>query len=192
MKIAMVVSDYPPAHGGAAAAVQRLALELVSRGHTIDVLTSAIDRSVSDVASIEGTRVHRFRVVLSTVMKGPILDVQGMNARVNDVKPDVLHFHGQGHLHNDLLSWMQRDVPQVFCGHGTGWSRRPDAPWHWFVAWEVYDRALGRRLVRRARRVVALTNHEVPYWSARGIPQSRIRVIPWGIEPECFVARDGE
>jgi glycosyltransferase involved in cell wall biosynthesis len=31
----------------------------------------------------------------------------------------------------------------------------------------------------------------VSYWSDRGIPQSRIRVIPWGIEPDCVEARDG-
>ncbi len=61
LRIALVSSEFPPEGGGIGIYVQKLALGLAQRGHTVDILTRRLSRA-EEVRPVEpGVRISRFR-----------------------------------------------------------------------------------------------------------------------------------
>jgi len=54
----------------------------------------------------------------------------------------------------------------------------------------LYNRIIGRALIRRANFCIAITPAEIPHFESYGVPRERIHVIPNGIVPDDVPAPD--
>ncbi len=191
----MVHHLYPPFPGGAADAVYRLSTELARQGHDVTVYTARTFRGETAPPEEvrEGVTVRRVGVVLSgrLAMGRTELSPGEILRAMERKRPDVVHFHGLAFPANDLVALRLKGVPIVLTGHGPVWPHEPHSGWHRTVLGEAYMTLLGKRVLRRVGKVVAITRHEVRYWRQWGVPPDRIEVIPWGIPADCFSSHGG-
>lgn len=92
MRILYCTTYYLPHSSGITAYMHRVARELAARGHTVTVLTSRHERSLSAEETLEGVRVIRLPV-LFRVSKGPVMPAFFRVARQYLATHDVVHVH---------------------------------------------------------------------------------------------------
>ncbi|MFT7618284.1 MAG: glycosyltransferase involved in cell wall biosynthesis [Planctomycetota bacterium] len=125
MKILMVVHNFPPAFtGGTERAAELLSLELVERGHEVQVFCGASDAVPEAHCEDEihhGLKVRRF--FRSEDYKSPV-DVHDPDCEsafediIREFQPDVMHLHHWVHLSTGLVSIAARNnVPSVITLH---------------------------------------------------------------------------
>lgn len=96
---------------------------------------------------------------------------------------DVVHIHGHWSWLGALSGWMARrhGRPYVYCPAGSlpifGRSKRIK---------QLYNALVGKRLVLGASCCVAVTEQERAHFHAYGVPDSRIVVLPNGVDAEPF------
>ncbi len=196
LKILQVVPYFYPAwaYGGIPRVAYELSRELVGRGHAVTVYTTdALDRGSrygqgGKEVVVDGIKVRYFRnlsnalaydhqIFLPTGLPGAI--------RRSIADFDILHLHGHRHLLNNAVHFhaMKSGKPFVLSGHGTVvrierrvWAKR------------VFDKVLGDRILRDARRLVAVSEHEVGQYREMGVEKERIEVIYNGIDVDAYGA----
>ena len=106
MRVLLASDFYPPTVGGMERHVSRIAAELTTRGHHVEVVTSATSKAPNG-STDDGVVVHRLRGSLSKVPGAyqdserpfpvPAADpglVAGLHSVVERFQPDVVHTHG--------------------------------------------------------------------------------------------------
>ncbi len=109
--------------------------------------------------------------------------------RVRDLvrQADVVHLMGHWSVLNALVYVIAAGMgkPYAVCPAGAlpiyGRSG---------VLKRLYNRVVGRALIRRARFCIAITPAEIPHFESYGVPRERIHVIPNGIVPDDVPAPD--
>lgn len=166
--------------GGAAERTRQLCRALIARpGVSVDLLSLDLGSvSASDAlpAAVRWTRLRtlwrRFQV--------PWPAWRAIDALVG--RADVVHLEGHWTPLNPLVAWRarRRGRPYVLCAAGAlrivGRSRRLK---------KVYDRVVGRLLVRHAARLIAISSNEREALLEYGVEPRRIALLPNGIWPEA-------
>lgn len=195
MKIVMIVYLYPPFPGGVAESVYRLCSELVNLGHQITVFTtdSFNNEKAPKNEVANGITVKRMsKIFPDKLISGKsILNPFKIIKELNIEKPDIIHLHGFGFIGNEIAVLFKRNVPIILTTHGPGWSHDPNRAWYLHVMWQIYLKLLGFKILRKINKVVALSPHEFPYWGKWHVPTSKLEIIPWGINKDCFIPHDG-
>jgi 1,2-diacylglycerol 3-alpha-glucosyltransferase len=121
MKILMLSHGYPPVISGVTLVVQKVAREMVRRGHEMTVVTAS-DRGPAYRDEDQGVklmRVHSAPNPFWSEGRLPILSYDRLKEIVADVEPDIINTH-DGALLSMHLHRLERDrchVPEVLTCH---------------------------------------------------------------------------
>jgi glycosyltransferase involved in cell wall biosynthesis len=200
MNLLHVIPYYAPAwtYGGSVRAAADLTCALVTEGHSVYVLTtdtlSPMQRTPKRRETIGGVHVYRVRN-LSNALRGrlnlstPVGIADAARRLIQEHAIDVVHCHELRTVENLRVAPVANalGVPVVVSPHGTlpYETGRP-------IMKQLWDRVLGRRLLPRFDRVIALTANEAAeakaIWTGchRALPDERISVVPNGVHLQDF------
>jgi glycosyltransferase involved in cell wall biosynthesis len=187
MRILQLLPYFYPAwsFGGPVRVLYDISRELVKRGHEVVVYASDAkdlnSRVVSDFEEIDGVKACYFRNASMFLAKRKIFVYPSMipAVRKNIEMFDIVHVHGYMSFQNLVLYHYlkKKPVPYVLQAHGTlsvaGTGKCTKT---------IYDLFVGRRILRNASKVIALSNMEARQYRDMGVPQHKINVTPNGID----------
>jgi glycosyltransferase involved in cell wall biosynthesis len=200
MNLLHVIPYYAPAwtYGGSVRAAADLTCALVAEGHSVYVLTtdtlSPAQRTPKRIETIGGVHVYRVRNLSNTLrgrlnLSTPTGIANAARHLIQDHAVDVVHCHELRTVENLRVAPVANalGVPVVASPHGTlpYDTGRP-------IMKRLWDRALGRRLLPRFDRVIALTANEAAeakaVWTGCRLvlPDERISVVPNGVRLQDF------
>lgn len=181
MRAHIVTPFFHPVTGGQETRILELGKRLVARGHQVVVHTTAATPGGQALPLREdaaGIAVRRYRPLVHrgyyALYWKPELDAG------DEV---VVEAQGYPHLVGDRVerAWGRR-VPFVMTPVGTTIRLRGGPA----LAKAAYDRVLGLRTMRRARRLILLTRAEVPWLREHRVPVEHARVVPGAAADACF------
>jgi glycosyltransferase involved in cell wall biosynthesis len=172
---------------GSAKVAYDVAKELGKKGHLITVYTSDMKDPFNRTKNcererIKGVIVHYFRSVGTFAIKKMKIFITPMIAfRIrNEIQNfDVIHLHEYRSFLNIIVAYYAKkyNVPYILQAHGS----LPRIMGNHMLKW-IYDVLFGRRLLRDASRVIALSKVEAEQYKTMGVPDAKINVIPNGID----------
>jgi glycosyltransferase involved in cell wall biosynthesis len=174
MRILMVAARCHPFMGGIETHVQEVGPRLVARGHAVDVLTTDPSGKLPVDEEVRGMNVHR---VPAWPKDLDLYLAPGMYTAIRRGAWDLIHFQGYSTFVAPigLLAAIHRDLPFVLTFHSGGHSSRLRN------LVRSTQHALLRPLVARAARLIAVSEFEADFFSARmGVIRERFAVIPNG------------
>jgi glycosyltransferase involved in cell wall biosynthesis len=174
MRILMVAARCHPFMGGIETHIQEIGPRLVARGHTVDVLTTDPSGDLPAADDFGGMRVHR---VPAWPRELDLYVAPGVYGEIRRGSWDVIHFQGYSTfvVPIGLLAAVRSDTPFVLTFHSGGHSSRLRN------AVRGTQRAVLRPLVKRADRLIGVSEFEADFFSERmGVPRDRFTVIPNG------------
>ena len=192
MKVAQLLTRYPPGLGGVERHVAEITPRLARHGHRVEVFTTdlysefPVVRFPASVPREEATSfgaVHRLRVwSLPWDFHYPFF--RGLDRALDRYRPDLLHVHTYG---TDQVAVARR------------YRRRRGAPFvltaHFHPIWSIYggwirhrirsfyDHVLAGRLVAAASRVIVQTKEEERLLRVLGFPLPPVAIVPPGYTP---------
>jgi 1,2-diacylglycerol 3-alpha-glucosyltransferase len=121
MRILMLSHGYPPSISGVTVVVQKVAREMVRRGHAVTVVTAS-DRGVPYRGEDEGVELMRVRSAPNpfwSEARLPMLGYEELKQIVAEVQPDVINTHDSGLLSMQLyrLEHEKSHVPELLTCH---------------------------------------------------------------------------
>ena len=182
LRIAHVVSTFPPYFGGAGTAAFETAAELARRGHEVEVFTARTEGTLPPT----GATVHRIDPLLA-IGNAPLLPPL---ARIRGF--DVLHLHYPFIFGTELLhvARLLRRMPLVVSYHNELIGEGLRAPL--FAAWE---RTWGRATLRVAARVCVVSQlHAQSVANLRRVAERsphKLVEIPNGVDLQAFAPGPG-
>jgi glycosyltransferase involved in cell wall biosynthesis len=186
MRLLFLNYECPPTGGGAGFATLALARELVSRGHTVDILTARVDDALAQEV-VDGVIVRRVRTHRRNVHEAGMLGALSFVASAALALPrlaaaesyDVVHYYfGMPTGLLSLLPGAHRRIPYVLSLRGSdvpGYERKLD----W---WHRCLRPLTRRVWGGAHAVVA-NSEGLCALARRFDPERHVQVIHNGVHP---------
>jgi glycosyltransferase involved in cell wall biosynthesis len=191
LRILHIVPYFKPAwaYGGPVRVVYELSKRLIERGHEVLVYTTdALDahsRSEAGEQIIDGVRVRRFRNLSNRLAWNRLFIPLGFGGRLAQTMQrfDVIHLHEFRTLQNvyALPALHKAGRPYILMPHG---GLPPELGRKGVK--RIYDLLYGQRLLEGAARLHALTEMERQQYLALGLPDSRIIIIPNGIDVTAF------
>lgn len=191
MNIIQVTNSYKPAWqtGGACRVAYDLSKIFTEKGHHVRVLTtdwgSKGQVPLDSEVVVDGNPVIYYRSWTPTLLSAKMpLPLHPLILGVNGISDaDVVHIHDyRSPLAMTVVRQCQRlRVPYIIQMHGSfgydiGKGRQK----------KVFDRALGERIIDKAAKIIALTSTEASKLMESGIPSSKIKIIPNGIDPTSY------
>jgi len=182
MKILQVAPYYYPYIGGQERYVRSLARALAARGHEVKVLTSNFPKS-KNCEVMDGIEVRRFKP-LCKPLNNPISPALFFHI-VRECKGfDVIHCHNEHAALSLYSAWAKSrlKIPLIITCHG---QLRFDHPIKDLFE-RVYSKTIGSMLLKRADKVIVISQSDKKYICSLGVPVENIEVIPNGIDPSYF------
>ncbi len=191
LRILHIVPYFNPAwaYGGPVRVAYELNKRLVERGHDVLIYTTdALDsrqRSPAGEQVIDGVKVRRFPNLSNDLAWNRLFIPLGFGWRLAQLMRqfDVIHLHEFRTLQNAyaLPGLRRHRLPYIVMPQGG----LPPELGRTMVK-HIYDVLYGRRLLRNASRLHALTEMERQQYRALGIPDWRIIIIPNGIDIAAY------
>ncbi|MGD2049807.1 MAG: glycosyltransferase, partial [Chloroflexota bacterium] len=100
MRILMLSHGYPPVISGVTLVVQKVAREMVSRGHEVTVVTAS-DRGTPYQDQDQGVELMRVRSAPNPFWSEgrlPLLSIDGLQEIIDQNQPDIINTHDSGLL----------------------------------------------------------------------------------------------
>lgn len=182
MKIAQVVSTFPPRLGGMGAVAFDEAQGLAARGHAVTVFTLASDQSVVSKNPPAFPIVH-LRPLISGGDAGFVPQLAG---RLKSFDVIHLHYPWYGGAEWVLRAHKMYDRPYVLTYHMDA------APTVWYkrVVQAIYDPLFARAIVKGANRVLAVNRaYALTGHLKNMIPPERLIELPNGVDTNLFRPR---
>jgi glycosyltransferase involved in cell wall biosynthesis len=195
MRIVMVSARYLPLVGGIETHIHEVGIRMAALGHAVTVLTTDPTGRLEAQQDIDGLRVIR---VPARPKNRDYYFSLGIARRLLRDSWDVIHFQGYNTFVAPigLLAAVRGQTPFVLTFHSGGHSsslRKAVRP---------LQHAILRPLIRRASQLIAVSEFEAEFFSARmRLDRERFVVVPNGAwlpqpsankQPEGFVAPNGE
>ncbi len=187
MKILQMIPAFYPAlaYGGTVKSAYYLSKELVKRGHEVTVYTSdtldEYNRVKDSIADIDGVTVHYFKNISNKLAWYRFVLNPGVifALRKNLRNYDVIHFHGYRNFQNMFVYYYAKkyNVPYIIQARG-------DLPYHdqKILIKKIFDFFCGNRLLRDAKKAIALTQMEVDQYINLGVIETSVELVPNGID----------
>lgn len=184
MKILHVYHIYPALFGGISRVMYDLTKELKKKKHKVTILTTDIILPKSSDEKIEaktGITIIRAPIILkriTKIFKEVIPFPSFYLAKMLAKNSDIIHFHGVGFFQMKVISNYAKkyNVPYIFQAHGS----LPPIIGKKKLKWLFYQ-FIGKKILRDASKVIALSQIEVKQYIALGVPKEKISIIPNGI-----------
>lgn len=198
MKILVVQFRFPPAVGGSETHTYLICKELAKRGHDVAVYTTT-SLTNKDVLSlpffkrgvkktdlfrreeVEGVKVNRFDILFRYWSFNWIPKMY-KELKNNLEQFDIIHAHGY-HISSSLAGCYyakKRKKPFILTAHDL--IIPDDLPIDAKFFKKMYDKTVGRYLLKNSTRLIALTEDHIQQYTDRGAAIGKIRIIPNGIE----------
>jgi glycosyltransferase involved in cell wall biosynthesis len=187
MKILNVnMSIDPVMSGGQGERTVQLSRFLSRAGMQCTILTTSLGLNEEYLETLNGTRVVALPCLFERfyIPRFAVRDIRGLIEN-----NDIVHLMGHWTLLNSLVFSVAARLqkPYVVCPAGAlpiyGRSKHLKA---------MYNRAIGRRIIRNADGHVAITEDEIPQFQQYGVDRERVVVIPNGIDQGEYLACDDE
>jgi len=187
MRILFVIPYFYPtqAFGGPVSVAFNMGKELAKRGHEVVVFTSDAkdleNRLNVESNEIEGMTVYYLRNLSMGLVKNSKLFITSeLTSRIaSEVKSlDIIHAHEYRTYQNIVVHKLAKKygVPYILQAHGS-LTRIGREVRKW-----LYDFLFGRRVLKGASKVIALSRVEADQYRGMGVPEEKIEVIPNGID----------
>jgi len=189
MKILQVIPYFLPAYafGGPVEVASQFSRELFKRGHDVVVYTTdAKDPNsrlnVEPVRIVDGIKVHYMRnLTMMFVKKSKLFITPELVSKAKEeIKEfDVIHIHEYRSFQNIVVHHYAKKygVPYILQAHGS----LPRIMAKQKLKW-IYDIFFGYKLLRDAKKVIALSQTEAEQYRDMGVPDEKIAIIPNGID----------
>lgn len=197
MKILEVIYRFPPSVGGSQKVVYELSKEFVKKGHDVTVLTStsmdnndvrglSTSRGFSLKSStykktkenMSGIKVYRFDPLFQfwTFAINPNLK---RYLKKNISKYDLVHVHGYQSYEAYIVSRLSKkyNVNYVLTAHDI----ISHHPGFFVFIKKIYDILFGRRILKRAKYLIALTKENYKQYLDIYNNKNKVKIIPNGI-----------
>jgi 1,2-diacylglycerol 3-alpha-glucosyltransferase len=121
MRILVLSHGYPPVISGVTLVVQKVAREMVRRGHEVTVVTAS-ERGPAYIDEDQGVRIRRVRSAPNPFWSEgrlPLLTYDRLKDIVREVRPDIINTHDSGLLNMQLhrLEREKSHVPELLTCH---------------------------------------------------------------------------
>jgi len=199
MRILQVIPFFYPAeaYGGPVPVAYHLSKELVRRGHEVIVYaTDAIDsrsRQKPRYLEMEGAKVYYFRNLSNSLAWRRLFFAPGMVSQLRkEIRTfDIIHLQDYRNFQNIFVHYYARkyNVPYILQAHGSvvtffqkGRLKR------------VFDAIWGRKILKDAAKLIALTPVEVEQYKSMGVGEDNIEIMANGIDVSAFedLPKNGE
>jgi glycosyltransferase involved in cell wall biosynthesis len=177
MKILQVSNFLAPVHGGSAAVPYQLSKALVKNGHDVSIYTSNYHLDANSLPPT-GIKIQAF----SSCLQIASFDITpGMNnaLRKNICNFDIVHLHNYRTYQNIAAHHYAKKygIPYVVQAHGSLITYYQKSSLK-----KMYDAVWGRRMLKDAAKVLAVSPVEVAQYKSLGVSQNKIEVVPNGID----------
>lgn len=178
MRVLQVSPYFYPYVGGQERYVRFLAKGLAVRGHEVTIYTSNFPKSKMR-ETLEGIDIKRFNFVCRPLNNAisPSIFVKLVKHRCDF---DVIHCHNE-HAAVSQYCALTRPlsrIPLIITCHGL---LRFDHPAKDLFE-RAYSKSMGARLLRRANKVITISDSDRKYVNSFNVPLERIEVIPNGVD----------
>ena len=182
MRLVILCHKFWPSVGGLQTYTQRLTEFLQAQGHRVDVFTTRSPATAPRREQLAANlAVHRFPTRLANHFPFHFMPRLLASAGQDALRSaDIIHSVGYQFFPTVLGYWLASvfDIPHVvtpvFTLNPETWQRR------------LYDRALGRRLVHDARRVVVQSQRELELLREHHFELPDHSIIPFGVDAIQF------
>lgn len=182
MRLVILCHKFWPSVGGLQTYTQRLTEFLQAQGHQVDVFTTRSPATAPRREQLAANlAVHRFPTRLANHFPFHFMPRLLASAGQDTLRSaDIIHSVGYQFFPTVLGYWVASvfDIPHVvtpvFTLNPETWQRR------------LYDRALGRRLVHDARRVVVQSQRELELLREHHFELPDHSIIPFGVDAVQF------
>ena len=204
MNILHIVPYFYPAwaYGGTPRVVFELCRELVKKGHNVTVYTTDVfdkDKRVeqSDVeidglalSEVEGIKIKYFKNISNSLafnQKVFISPAISKALKKNLKQFDMVHLHEFRTLQNAAAyKYLTKyKIPYILSAHGSVLRLMGKE----FLKM-LFDKSIGFKILKSAKRVIAVSNIEVEQYIKMGVERDRISLIPNGINISEFENAD--
>ena len=198
MNILHIVPYFSPAwpYGGTPKVVFELCRELVRKGHNVTVYTTDVFNKNSRQstncieAEVEGIKIKYFKNIsnsLSFNQKFFISPAISKALKKNLKQFDMVHLHEFRPLQNAAAyKYLTKyKIPYVLSAHGSVLRLMGKE----FLKM-LFDKSIGFKILKSAKRVIAVSNIEVEQYIKMGVERDRISLIPNGINISEFENAD--
>jgi len=188
MRILQVTPYFHPYVGGQERYVRSLSRALVSRGHTVEVFTSNFPKS-EESETIDGIQVRRFDF-LCRPLNNPISPIILFELIRRHRDFDVIHCHNEHAAMSQYcaLTKSYSKLPLIITCHGQLKFDQPAKD----LFERTYSRTLGAMLLKKADKVITISNSDREYIHTFDVPLERIKVIPNGVDVNRYSAQKFE
>lgn len=176
----------PVMSGGQGERTVQLSRSLSRAGMECTLLTTGLGLREEHLETLNSTRVVALPCLFERFYI-PRLAIGDLRELIEN--SDIVHLMGHWTLLNALVfsAAARLQKPYVVCPAGAlpiyGRSKHLKA---------MYNRIIGRRMIRNADGHVAITEDEITQFQQYGVDRDRVEVIPNGIDQEAYLARDDE
>jgi glycosyltransferase involved in cell wall biosynthesis len=175
--------------GGPVQCTFNLSKCLKKNGHNVTVYTTdalAIGtnaRIKNQYQEIEGISVFNFRntAKFCGLFISPGI-IQALKAHIEEF--DVVHLHEYRTFQNLVFDYLKKNVPYVLSCHGEFTYK--EEQWNQRLPRRLFDYVFGKKLVRHANKLIALTQFEAYEYLKAGIKPHKIAIVPNGVAAEDF------
>lgn len=186
LRILHVVPYFPPAlhYGGIPNSAYLLAREQ-SKKHYVEVYTS--DTGVNNIkkhTSFNGIIIHYFRNLLRKPIFGLLITPGLLLYSFRKLRNfDAIHLHDYRTFQNAIIQWIacRFEIPYIIQPHGTILRTKKS-----YTSKYIFDKLLGKSLLRNASCIFALNNEEITMCEKLGATRDFIHRVPNGIELADF------
>jgi len=184
MRILQVIPFFSPKFGGSVAVPYQVSMELSKRGHEVTILTTDFGFDWEYAKTIQGhnVKVIPFRTIVNF---GLFIYTPSINTwlRENIRNFDIIHMHNFRSYQNNRVCHfsIKNCIPYIVQAHGTvlPFFEKQNLK-------KVYDIVWGHKILKYSLKVLALTDIEAEQYQVMGVPKSKIRIIPNGLDLSEF------
>jgi len=177
MKILQVTVFFSPVQGGSAESSFQLSRELAKRGHQVTVYTSDYKLRRDYIDAIPEVTVHPFKT-WSSVANLYITPAIVKKAKEEVRHFDVIHMHNYRTFQNIVIHHYAKKfgIPYVLQARGS-------IATFFYKRWlkMIFDMTWGRRILKDASKVFALTPIEAGQYKSMDVSEHKIEIIPNGL-----------
>lgn len=188
MKIVFVSPFFHPVRGGMETHVLSLARELKKLGHEVEVFTSNLSRDgkiKEKEETFEGIKIRRFNAWFKLGQFASFFP--GVFNAIRKSNADIIHVHN--FRHPITLAPFFTKKPCFLTPH---WPEYPSGlrarKMDLFA--KVHDKVLAKSILRRYKKVCAVSASEIPYIMSFGVPKERIALTPNAIDKKALAQED--
>jgi glycosyltransferase involved in cell wall biosynthesis len=189
VKILQVISSFPPAYayGGALKVAYGISKELVKNNHDVTVYTTDVYDSNTRLhyntnpEIMDGIKVYRFRNISNFLSRKNLTCTPSMFLFLkNNIQEfDIIHLHEYRSFQAVFVHYYAKkyQIPYIVQAHG---SVLPAFEKQGIK--KLFDIFWGNQVLRDASKLIAVSNIEKEQYLNMGIPESKIKIIPNGID----------